>query len=534
MHGIVEPMRSSVRLVFTAAVLLLAVAAPGALGAQGNRLGTLRFPNSGARAAQRPFIRGVLLLHSFEYPSAAAAFRKAQKADPGFALAYWGEAMTWTHPVWNQQDVDSARAVLQRLGPTPEARRAKARTRREQDYLGAVETLYGEGSKARRDTLYCAAMERLSAAHPEDLEAEAFYALALLGLSQGTRNVPTYIRAGVLAEDVFRKNPDHPGAAQYIIHAFDDPVHAPLGLRAARAYSKIAPDAPHAQHMTSHIFVALGMWDETVAANVVASGPDPRSWPPGHYTAWLDYGYLQQGRPDEARRLIEAIRPNLGDPPRMGRRLYLLDMRAQYLVNSGRWDDSIRTWPVSRTDVDSTTLGVDAFALGYAALQRGDRAAADSLLGVLAALAKPASTDKQYGATPGVVPILEKELRGLLRLADSAPDEAVALLRKATELEDALPVDFGPPEVVKPSHELLGEVLLGLRRPADAQAEFVRALALAPRRSLSLLGLMRSARAAGDEETAAQVSSELRRVWHAAEPGLPGLAEVSGVSSSAH
>jgi tetratricopeptide (TPR) repeat protein len=527
-------MRSSIRCLFAAAVLLVAAAAPGVLGAQGSRLGSLRFPNSGAPAAQRPFIRGVLLLHSFEYPAAVAAFREAQKADPGFALAYWGEAMTWTHPVWNQQNVDSARAVLQRLGSTQEARRAKAHTRREQDYLEAVETLYSDGPKARRDTLYCAAMERLSAAHPEDLEAEAFYALALLGLSQGTRNVPTYIRAGVLAEDVFRKNPNHPGAAHYIIHAFDDPVHAPLGLRAARAYSKIAPDAPHAQHMTSHIFVALGMWDETVGANVIASGPDPKSWPPGHYTAWLDYGYLEQGRPDEARRLIETTRPNLGDPPKVGRRLYLLDMRAQYLVNSGRWNDSITTWPVSREDVDSAELGVDAFGLGYAALQRGDRAAADSLLRELVALAKPASTGGQYGGTPGVLPILEKELRALLRLADSAPDEALALLREATALEDALPVEFGPPEVVKPSHELLGEVLLGLRRPAEAQREFVRALALAPRRSLSLLGLARAAQSAGDQAIAAQAYSELRRVWHAAEPGLPGLAEVTGASASAH
>jgi tetratricopeptide (TPR) repeat protein len=525
-------MRSSIRRLFAAVALLLPAAAPGPLGAQGSRLGTLRFPNSGAPRAQRPFIRGVLLLHSFEYSAAAAAFREAQKVDPGFALAYWGEAMTWTHPVWNQQNVDSARAVLQRLGPTAEARRAKARTRREQDYLEAVETLYGEGPKARRDTLYCAAMERLSGAHPADLEAEAFYALALLGLSQGTRNVPTYIRAGVLAEDVFRKNPDHPGAAHYIIHAFDDPVHAPLGLRAARAYSKIAPDAPHAQHMTSHIFVALGMWDETVAANVIASGPDPKSWTPGHYTAWLDYGYLEQGRPDEARRLIATTRSNLGNPPRASRSL--LSMRAQYLVNSARWDDSMTTWLLSRENVDSAGLGVDAFALGYAALQRGDRATADSLQRELAALAKAASTGDQYDGAPGILLILDKELRALHRLRDSAPDEALTLLREAAVLEDALPVDFGPPEVVKPSHELLGEVLLGLHRPADAQREFVRALALAPRRSLSLLGLARSAQAAGDQAVAAQAYSELRRVWHVAEPGLPGLAEVTGASASAH
>src|SRR6185312_1969321 len=144
------------------------------LVAQNDRLGTISFPNSGARAAQRPFIRGVLLLHSFEYDDAAAAFREAQRLDPGFALAYWGEAMTLTHPVWNEQNLDSARAVLARLAPTPEARRARAPTPRERGYLTAVEILYGDGPKAKRDTLYSAAMGRLSAAYPKDLEAEAF------------------------------------------------------------------------------------------------------------------------------------------------------------------------------------------------------------------------------------------------------------------------------------------------------------------------------------------------------------------------
>ncbi len=275
-------------------LFVLATAAP--LAAQSHRLGTIAFPNSGPKAAQPPFIRGVLLLHSFEYDDAAAAFREAQRLAPGFALAYWGEAMTQTHPVWNQQEVDSARAILARLGPTPEARSARARTRRERGYLEAVEILYGDGSKPRRDTLYSAAMGRLAAAYPSDLEARAFYALSLLGLSQGTRNVPTYMRAGALAEEVLRRNPDHPGAAHYVIHAFDDPAHAPLGLPAARAYSKIAPGAAHAQHMTSHIFVALGMWDETVDANVAALGPNRPAWTPNHVSAWLDYAYLQQGR----------------------------------------------------------------------------------------------------------------------------------------------------------------------------------------------------------------------------------------------
>jgi len=324
---------------------LVALVAASPLAAQSSaRLGTISFPTSGARAAQKPFIRGVLLLHSFEYEDAAAAFREAERLDPGFALAYWGEAMTWTHPIWDQQNVDSARAVLARLAPTPEQRRAKAPTPRERGYLEAVEILYGDGGKPRRDTLYSAAMRRLTDAYPRDLEAKAFYALSLMGLSQGIRNVPTYMRAGALAEDVFLANPDHPGAAHYIIHAFDDAVHAPLGLRAARAYGRIAPGAAHAQHMTSHIFVSMGMWDETVEANVFALGKDTAGYTANHYSAWLDYAYLQQGRVAKARSLLETARRNMGSPPRMHDRWSLMAMRAHYLVAGEQWADSSLAW----------------------------------------------------------------------------------------------------------------------------------------------------------------------------------------------
>src|SRR6266566_1845037 len=154
--------------------------AGASLSAQTTGLGTITFPNSGAPAAQAPFIRGVLLLHSFEYQDAARAFREAQHIDPGFALAYWGEALTYTHPVWNDQDRNSARAALERLAPTPEARRALTPTPREQAYLAAVEVLYGDGSKAARDTVYSLAMQRLAAAYPQDQEAQVLYAVSLL------------------------------------------------------------------------------------------------------------------------------------------------------------------------------------------------------------------------------------------------------------------------------------------------------------------------------------------------------------------
>ena len=282
------------RLACLAAVTSAGQAQPGHRApALNERLGHVVFPNSGAAKAQGDFLRGVLLLHSFEYERAAAAFRSAQLLDPEFVLAYWGEAMSYTHPIWDQQDSAAARRVLNRLGASPAARSAKARYGRERQYLATVERLYGPGSKALRDTLFEREMQQLAASYPDDVEARLFHALGLMGLSQGVRNVATYMRAGAIAQEVFNEHPTHPGAAHYVIHAFDDPVHAPLGLRAARAYSRIAPAAGHAQHMTTHIFLALGMWPEVVKQNEVAlvanaGNADRANWFAGHYTAWLD------------------------------------------------------------------------------------------------------------------------------------------------------------------------------------------------------------------------------------------------------
>jgi tetratricopeptide (TPR) repeat protein len=495
------------------------------LAAQTPRLGTIDFPTSGAPAAQAPFIRGVLLLHSFEYGDAALAFREAQRIDPGFALAYWGEALTYTHPIWNQQDRNAARAALQRLGPTRAARRAKAPTPREQAYLDAVEILYGEGPKAARDTAYCTAMRRLVAGFPRDREAQVFYAASLLGLNQGVRDVPTYLRAAAILEPVFRENPNHPGAAHLLIHSYDDPFHAARGLPAARAYSKIAPDAAHAQHMTTHIFLALGMWDEVVSQNEIAAGHDHASWNPNHYTEWLGYGYLEQGRYGEARRHLELMHQNMEQGRRGG--AVLAEMRAAYVVNTEQWDSPCLEWPLDLAAVRARDAAVDAFIAGLSALKRGDRAAAERGVAALTAV-----NDHRAAPEPGIardrVPdILEKELRALLRQTDGVPQAALALMREATGLEDAMPLEFGPPAAVKPTHELLGEILLAAGQPQEAQREFTRALQLAPKRALALRGLGRAAAAAGDRTTAARAYGELREVWHRADPNVPGLAEAT-------
>ena len=279
-------------------------------------LGRIDFPTSGSPQAQEHFLRGALLLHSFEYQDAREAFAKARQVEPGFAMAAWGEAMTYNHPLWQQEEREAARQALERLAPSPEERLAKAPTEREKGYLRAVEILFGEGDKRRRDDAYLEAMADLSRRFPEDLDAAAFHSLAILGTCHDGRDTATYMRAAAVAEEVFDANPEHPGAAHYLIHSYDDPVHAPLGLRPARLYAGIAPAATHALHMPSHIFLALGLWDETASSNEDSwqaslarrerrgLGVDAKSF---HALLWLEYAYLQQGRYEDARRLLAIM-----------------------------------------------------------------------------------------------------------------------------------------------------------------------------------------------------------------------------------
>jgi tetratricopeptide (TPR) repeat protein len=481
-------------------------------------LGTLSFPTSTRSAqAESTFVRGVLLLHVFEYDDAAAAFRTAQKLDPGMALAYWGEAMTHTHPVWDEQDVAAARAALAKLAPTAAAREAKAATPRERGYLHAVDVLYGEGPKVRRDTLYAQAMDALRAADPKDDEARAFYALSLLGLTQGVRDVPTYLHAAAVAESIFARNPQHPGAAHYWIHGMDDPEHAADALPAARALSAIAPDAAHAQHMTSHIFMALGMWDDVVRANenamrVVnaarhAAGRGPTYC--GHYNYWLEYGYLQQGRLDDARMLMEhcqaQARPAPGDPrdPDNSSLGSAVAMWARYVIDARAWSGAVVRWTPTFGDA-AAPQATWAFTRGLAAAMRGDlqaaRAAEDTfertrahLVAEIGRAAEPDPNDAEYEKRLGVLGL---ELQAAIQLAGAPPDSdaAIRLLDRATALEDSMAFAFGPPDVNLPSHELLGEVLLARGQFPQAARALEAALRRTPGR-VSVVRALQRARA---------------------------------------
>lgn len=268
--------RGTIRAVAFVSIAVGALAGRGlAAGAQTGHehehggLGTVSFPNSGAPAAQAPFLRGIALLHSFEYDDAEDAFHAAERADSSFALPYWFEALTHTQLLWGVDDADSARAVLARLGPTPAARLARAANDRERAYGAAVEAFYADTNVATRSMAFADSLRHIAARDAKDPEAAAFASLAIQMAMAGSRGADTLQRneAIALAERVYRANPQHPGATHYLIHAYDNPTIAPRGLAFARAYARVAPAAEHALHMPSHIFVQVGMWDDLVRSN---------------------------------------------------------------------------------------------------------------------------------------------------------------------------------------------------------------------------------------------------------------------------
>lgn len=517
--------------------------------------GSVDFPTSTtSAAAQREFSRGVLLLHLFHYDEAADAFERAEHADTTFAMAYWGEAMTYTHAVWDEQDTAAGRKALGKFAPTADARERAAPTARERAYMRAVDALYGEGAKAARDTLFSERMADVVRANPGDDEARLFYALSLMGLSQGVRNVPTYLRAASIAESVYARHPNEPAAAHYWIHGMDDPDHAAEALPAARALSRIAPDAAHAQHMTSHIFMALGMWDDVVRANentmrmidAMAAKRGVAHFYCGHGQSWLAYGYVEQGRLADARRMV------VGCEQQAARATYKPDMRdldpdlsalgsaammwAHYVIDAEAWSGDMIQWTPDFDSAASPRLSYQ-FARGFAAARRGDgRTASDAraafererarVVALIGAEQTPDPSDVEYMKGLSVLGT-ELDVVTELALRDGSLDSAaaVSVLESAAAAEDSLAYAFGPPPVLKPSHELLGELLLGLRRFADAEREFRASLAHQPRRVLSLRGLAAAAAGAGDSASATRARAELRAIQHvgssAAASGTP-------------
>jgi hypothetical protein len=496
----------------------------------------------------------MLLLHLFEYPFARDEFLQAQRIEPGFALAYWGEAMTFNHPIWDEQDVEAGRAALHKLAVTPEKRLAATPDPREKAFLQAVDILYGEGSKAERDRAYARAMERTAARFAEDHEVQLLYALSLFGVQAGVRDIPTYMMATAIAQSVFTANPQHPGAAHYLIHGVDDPDHAVLGLAAARALAKMAPDAGHSLHMTSHIFTALGMWDDVVQANEAAvkvsqrmrkeQGRESHHW--GHYNFWLLYGYLQQGRMDQARTLLTSAFQDLQAEAKTPQDRMILDpdnsslgsvvqMWTRYLVETRDWNGEIAQWRFRLGDAFDPNLNF-SFVQSMRAAHAGQvtqasenlqqfRQLKTDLEQALHAQKESSPTDLLYLER---LAVLEQEL--LAGIDDARGDylAAATYAREASRLEGAMPYAFGPPFIDWPAAELLAEMSLKARRYADAADAYATQLKRARLRSLSLLGLARSQQKLGHAAEAKYALEKLALNWRNADATVKAELSATG------
>jgi len=501
------------------------------------RLGRVEFANSGAPAAQPAFMRGMTLLHSFLFDEARTAFREAQAADPRFAMAYWGEMMS---AAGDSAAIDS---VLHRFGGTAAERMAKAPTPRERDYLALAERFLPSTSEEDSVTIaYADAWRSLHERYPDDDDATLFYALSLISRryieqADANRSLRTAVEAGALIEDVFRRRPEHPGAAHYLIHAYDDARLAPLGLRAARVYARIAPAAHHAVHMPSHIFFQFGMWDEVVAANergwalskARTGGGElpPEEWD-YHALDWLHFGYLQQGRFRRARVLADSVRA-IWTPARiaaapeylrgfLGRLASTLDARDA--LETGRYPA-----PVDPARLVSAT---DLLVAAMAAASRRDPAGIDAVQRRLEAV-----NDSMGKANPTAVGPSQRaavlRVRAVRAQAAGHADSAVALLRMAADsvtLDPALFLAEGPQRSsVGITHLLLARALAEGGHLPDALAAYDRALELSPGRSAAVLGRARVLAHLGRADEARRAYAQLMASWKDADADLPDLAE---------
>jgi len=463
-------------------------------------LGTTHFSNSGTPRAQPDFLRGLLLLHNFEYDAARRSFQAAEQLDPGFAMAYWGEALTYTHTLWGEQDLEAARKSLAKLAPTAAARALKAPTARERGYLAAVDLLYGEGDKTVRDARYSVAMGALSRHYPGDLDARALFALSILGLSNGVRNVPNYMRAAAEAQGVLDVDRLHPGALHYLIHSVDDPIHAPLGLSAARRYGQVAPGSEHAQHMSSHIYFALGMWDEAIDANVRSLRLAHAQQDGGYHSLqWLVYAYLQEGKRPEAEQLLRSVAHDVATGPTRDNRGRLAYVRAIWLAETQDAADPELLAPVDSTGIPA--IGYFAaydFARGIAA-GGNSREARSALTQLQARVAAARATttgnvaaDWHDVVTSGEIAqadALSQALEGTIQYYDGDHPGGIAKVRAASLSTDGMEFEYGPPWSAKPLDELLGELLLADGQRSDAAAAFEKTLAVYPNRRLARVGL---------------------------------------------
>ena len=492
--------------------------APKVLGSQGaappSQLGQVNFSSSCAAAAQPSIETGVALLHSFQYKQADQSFSDAVKRDPKCALAYWGKAMTHYEQLW---EFPSEKSLKHGAEEIQRAQAAGASTERERGYIAAAAAFYLADTKlteTQRVQAYSAALADLHKKHPDDVNAAAFYALSLVALAaqQEVDAQPNRKAAIAILEPLCRKAPNNPGPAHYLIHATDTTEFGPQGLEAARVYSKIAPDSSHALHMPSHIFVRLGLWQESISSNIAAAASaakatqEHRSAPHYQFHAldFLNYSYLQSGQESKARDMVKELE-NVPGADHESIVEHQAWFAARNAFESHRWKEAAAL-PIPQVPRESqgSTYKVRAIAAAHL----GDAAAARQDLQKYVEITLEEQGKSNHHADKTPKSVRQMGVEAWVAFAEGKAEEGVKTLRSAADREDADGVD----SLAMPAREMLADMLLDLKRPSEALAEYKAALKNSPNRFNSLYGAGHAAQLVGDSAAANAYFTKLMEI----------------------
>ena len=476
-----------------------------------NALGSVDIEVTGNAKSAAQFEKGLLLLHSFEYEDAREAFLQAQESDPEMAMAYWGEAMTHNHSLWREQDYEEAQIALKKLEATDYKKNC---SELELDFIEAVQILYQpQLEKDKRDLAYAEFMEQLTQKYPDNHEISAFYALSLLGSVPDGRDDAIYEKGAIIAKGIIAENPNHPGALHYLIHSYDDPQHAKLALNAADSYAVVAPDASHALHMPSHIYVAMGMWDKVISSNIDSYQAslnrmerkdldnDARGY---HAYHWLQYGYLQKENTDEAKNMLRTMEKYTRETPSKRARTHLVFLKGTYLVDSGNWKSDEANIDVDIVDLNVSIRSQYYFLEGMKAYANKDLELLDETIAALendyrreeyiksdygGSFCSGVSRDLATRSDLVAAQIRQNQLLGLRADLNNDVKAAEDYFLKAIALDGTISYSYGPPSIQKPTRELYADWLLNQDRVEEAKAQYELSLKKNPNRTLVVKGI---------------------------------------------
>ena len=495
------------------------------------QLGTVHFPISCTAAVQKPFARGVALLHSFWYEEAEKEFLEIAKDDPQCAMAHWGIAMSIWHQLWNEPD---AKVIARGLDEANTAKKLAAKaTAREQGYIAAIAAFYSNSEKLDHDArakAYSDAMKKVYEAYPDDHEAATFYALSLLASEpHDDASFANRKAAAAILEKLFATEPDHPGVAHYLIHAYDKPQLAQLGIPAARRYAQVAPAAPHALHMPSHIFARVGLWQDDIKSNLasIAATRKTAAMHMGgeghqfHAMDFLFYAYLQSGREADARALMDEVNkmPEMHDMYGVGFDPHLATeatFAALYPLEMRDWTTASALTPMDIPGTANDSFGYWAKAIGAAHLRKPEEVRKD--VAAIAAIHQKFVDDKKKDFADATENDL-KQAQAWLAFAEGKYDDAVEALRPIADKEDAM----GDEPQGIPTREMIAEMLLEAKRPQQALAEYQTDLKFNPNRFTGLAGAARAAEQAGKQSEASEYYALLLKVCEGGNSTRPEL-----------